>query len=121
MPAGIRKRAREELRGKLSAARGGVQGSAEILAAMTRHTPLGKLLEQAQIWERWSSLAGPQLSPHGRPLRIKDGVLHVAAENSAWAQSFAYHKWAIVRHINRMAGKELVHDLFIVLEEKKEE
>jgi hypothetical protein len=34
---------------------------------------------------------------------------------------YSYCKWEIIRRINRMAGKELVSDLFFLLAEDAEE
>lgn len=92
-----------------------------ILGHMITRTPLGKTLEQARIWEHWPHLAGQELAGHGEPVAVKKGVLRVAVENAAWMQSFAYAKWDILRRINRLAGRELVSDLFLILREDFEQ
>ncbi len=88
----------------------------EILSDLKQTTHLGKLLEQAQIWERWPELAGPRLAPHGQPVGFRakrPGTLVIAAESPVWMHRFAFKKWDIIRRINRMARRELVSDIFV--------
>ncbi len=91
-----------------------------ILGGMIKGSPPGKTLEQARIWEHWPHVAGQELCGHGEPVAVKKGVLRVSVENAAWMQSFAYAKWEIIRRINRLAGRELVSDLFLILREDHE-
>ncbi len=87
----------------------------DVLKALQKTTSLGKQLELAQVWERWGEIAGEALAAHGRPYTVKDGVLHVMADSTVWMHKYAYSKWRIVGRINRLAGRELVSDLFIRL------
>ena len=87
---------------------------------MQKKTRLGKQLRQAQIWERWPEMAGQQLCGHGHPQTVKDKTLYIEAYSPVWMNKFAYHKWDIINRINRMAGQELVTDIFILLSEDKE-
>lgn len=92
----------------------------DILATAKQTTALGRLLDQAQIWEQWPALAGQRLAPHGHPVgfrRKHPGVLVIAAESPVWVHRFAYKKWDIIRRINRMARGELVSDIFVTLED----
>jgi predicted nucleic acid-binding Zn ribbon protein len=88
---------------------------ADIRAAMQQESALGEQLEQARIWENWPELAGSALAGRGMPVSVRDGTLTIEAESPVWMHKFAYHKWAILKRINRMAGRELVSDLFIRL------
>jgi predicted nucleic acid-binding Zn ribbon protein len=90
---------------------------ADILTQLKQESPLGQQLEQARIWERWAEVAGPAIAAHGRPLTVKDGVLHIEADSSVWMHKFAYLKWHIIGRINRLAGRELVSEVFIHLAE----
>ncbi len=86
----------------------------DILKTLSIQTKLGKHLEHAQIWEHWPELAGT-LAPHGRPKSVKDGQLHIEAESAVWMHKFTFNRWALIKAINRFAGKELVHDIFVSL------
>jgi predicted nucleic acid-binding Zn ribbon protein len=93
----------------------------EILDQLRQETQLGRHLELAQIWSRWPEIAGPRLMEHGRPHGIRDMVLYVEADSPVWMHRFAYRKWSLLRRINRMAGHELVSDIFLVLSQDGEE
>ncbi len=94
-----------------------IKSVGDILGQLKKNSSLGQQLEQAQIWERWPELAGPRLAAYGKPHHIRNGVLTVEAENPVWMHRFAYHKWKIIRRINRLAQRELVHDIFVRLAE----
>lgn len=91
---------------------------ADILAQMTQTTPLGLNLEQARIWENWEQLVGKHLAAHSRPFNIKDGQLRISVTSAVWMHKLSYIKWDLLRRINRMAGKELVSDIFLMLEKE---
>ncbi|OQB43317.1 MAG: hypothetical protein BWY09_00215 [Candidatus Hydrogenedentes bacterium ADurb.Bin179] len=96
---------------------------ADILAQMAQTTPLGLNLEQAKIWEHWEELAGKNIAAHCKAHNVKDGILRVTAESAVWMHKLSYIKWDLLRRINRMAGQELVSDIFIMLatEDKEDE
>jgi len=87
----------------------------EIIETLKKTTKLGENLEQAQIWEHWPEIAGAYLSAHGRPYAVKDGQLRIAADSAVSMHRFSYRKWDIIKRVNRMAGKELIHDVFVLL------
>ena len=87
----------------------------EILAVLTKKSPLGKKLQQARIWEWWPEIAGAHLHEHGRPHSVKDGTLSIEVDSTVWMNKYAYYKWDILKRINRMAGEELVSDIFLML------
>ena len=91
------------------------KGVGDILEGMKESTALGRQLDQAAIWRRWPEIVGQELSPHGRPQTIKDNQLRIEVDSAVWMHKFSFHKWAIIKRINRMAGKELVSDIFLVL------
>jgi len=92
-------------------------GIGDVLSQMKKKSRLGKQLSQAQIWERWPELAGQHLCGHGHPHTIKENILYVEAYSPVWMNKFAYYKWDLINRINRMAGEELVSDIFILLSE----
>ena len=90
-------------------------GVGDILGTLKATTDLGKHLEQAQIWTRWPEMVGQQLCAHCRPQTIKDQQLRVEADSAVWMHKVSYRKWEIVKRINRIAQKELISDIFVVL------
>ena len=82
---------------------------------MIQTTDLGARLEEAKIWERWDTIAGPYLSPHSRPVAVRERVLHIEADSPVWMHKLAFKKWEIIRRINVLARRELVSDVFLRL------
>ncbi len=88
----------------------------EVIAKLQQTTSLGANLEQARIWENWEQIVGVHLARHCRPHNIKDNQLRIAVQSPVWMHKLSYQKWDLLRRINYMAGKELVSDVFFVLE-----
>lgn len=97
------------------------QSVSEILDGLKRTTELGTHLERARIWEQWNEIAGPALAQHGQPKTIRENTLYIEAESPVWMHRFAFKKWALLRRINRIAGKELVSDIFLLLAPEAED
>ncbi len=91
--------------------------AADIVAKLVKTTKIGQSLEQAQVWERWEEIVGPKMMPHCRPVWIRDNTLRIEADSSVNMHKLSYRQWDIIKRINRIAGKELVGDVFIVLME----
>lgn len=87
----------------------------QILEQMKRTSPLGKQLDQAIIWERWPEIAGAALYTHARPVCVKKTQLHVEVESSVWMNKLSFRREGMVRRINRLAGKRLVDEIFLLL------
>ena len=87
----------------------------DILKSLLKTTDLGKKMQQSKIWEEWTAVAGRKLAGHGRPHGIKDQTLVVEVDSTVWMNRYAYHKWDIIKRINRMYGREIVSDIYILL------
>ncbi|MCP9807856.1 DUF721 domain-containing protein [Cyanobium sp. HWJ4-Hawea] len=44
------------------------------------------------LWKAWPAIAGPQLAPHCRPLRLQGGLLTVGAGPGPWLQALQYNR-----------------------------
>jgi len=91
------------------------EGVGDILAKLKKTTDLGKHLEHAEIWEHWPEIVGETVAKHTRPQGIKELQLRIEADSAVWMHKLNYRKWQIMKKINRIAGKELVSDMYIVL------
>lgn len=60
----------------------------------------------ASLWQAWPSLAGPQLAPHCRPLRLQGRVLTVGAAPGPWLQALQYNRHQLLAAV-RAAGFNL--------------
>lgn len=88
---------------------------ADILSSLEKTTKLGQHLEHAKIWEHWEEIAGPTVSKYCQPKTVRDGELVVEAPSAVWMHKVNYKKWQIIKRINMMARKELVHSIFVML------
>ena len=64
----------------------------------------------AALWQAWPSIAGAQLAPHCRPLRLQGGRLVVGASHPQWLQALRFNKHRLLGSL-RGAGfsvKDLV-------------
>ena len=46
----------------------------------------------AALWQAWPGIAGPQLAPHCRPLRLQGGILWVGVEQPQWLLALRYSR-----------------------------
>ena len=92
-----------------------IEGVGDILAGLIKTTDLGKHLEHAEIWENWPEIVGEITAKHTRPQGIKEGQLRIEADSAVWMHKINYRKWQVLKKINRLAKKELVSDMYIVL------
>jgi len=46
----------------------------------------------AALWQAWPRIAGAQLAPHCRPLRLHSGLLTVGAAPGPWLQALQYNR-----------------------------
>jgi predicted nucleic acid-binding Zn ribbon protein len=46
----------------------------------------------AALWQAWPKIAGAQLAPHCRPLRLQGGRLVVGASHPQWLQALRFNK-----------------------------
>lgn len=115
-PQGSPKRAKPQG----GARRNRLEGIGDILAAMKQTTNLGKHLEHAEIWEHWPEIVGEATAQHARPRGIRELQLRIECDSAVWMHKINYRKWQILKKINRLAGKELVSDIYVVLLEDGE-
>ena len=67
-----------------------IQGLGESLSGLQREwKDEGSL---AGLWQAWPRIAGPQLAPHCRPLRLHGGRLVVGANHPQWLQALRFNK-----------------------------
>jgi predicted nucleic acid-binding Zn ribbon protein len=95
------------------------QGAVSVLmpAAPSPAVPLDRCLAALQqgwqrqghlaaLWQAWPRVAGPQLAPHCRPLRLQGGRLTVGAAPGPWLQALQYHRHQLLAAL-RAAGFDL--------------
>jgi predicted nucleic acid-binding Zn ribbon protein len=56
------------------------------------------------VFGRWPELVGEQIAAHTRPLSMRDGALHVAVDDPAWAPQLRFLEADIVRRVGEVLG-----------------
>ena len=78
----------------LPAPRPGASGLGNCLKALEKEWHRGCHL--AALWQAWPKIAGPQLAPHCRPLRLQGGLLTVGAAPGPWLQALQYNRHQLI-------------------------
>ena len=89
----------------------------EILEALKANSKLGVHLDHAQIFAQWEDLAGPILAKRSQPMKLRRGVLTVAAVSPVWMHRFSYEKNEILDRINNLLSTEPIEEIFLTLPE----
>ncbi len=97
------------------------QDISSILKELKATTDLGQRLEEAQIWEHWTAIAGPELAPHAAPIGIRDGTLVIAVDSAVWMHKFSYQKSEIIDKSNDFLTQEKLSEVFFTLKEDAED
>ena len=87
----------------------------DVLKSLLKKTDLGKKMDQARIWSEWADIAGPALAEHGRPHAVNDQTLIIEVDSTVWMNRYAYYKWDILQRVNRLFGREIISDIYILL------
>ncbi|MBD0024210.1 DUF721 family protein [Gordonia pseudamarae] len=88
--------------------------------------PLGRLAAQisanrgwqadigkGMVFGMWDTIVGPDIAAHAQPTLLRDKVLHVQAESTAWATQLRYIQAQVLAKIAAGAGHGLVTSLRI--------
>jgi hypothetical protein len=86
-----------------------------ILDALKANSKLGRHLDHAQIWDNWIDLAGSALASRSQPMRVRRGVLTVAAVSPVWMHRFSYEKSQIIERINKILTTGPIEDIYLTL------
>ena len=68
---------------------------------------------QIEIADQWEELVGQRLAPHTTPLRLQGGVLHVLAEDSAWASELRWTSRMVITAMRKRLGTNQVREIRI--------
>ncbi|MBF6213685.1 DUF721 family protein [Nocardia puris] len=72
----------------------------------------GKVAE-GTVFGRWAGVVGEDIAAHATPVALRDGVLTIAAESTAWATQLRMLQSQILAKINAAVGQGVVTQLKI--------
>jgi predicted nucleic acid-binding Zn ribbon protein len=73
----------------------------------------------AWLSSSWSSIVGPALAAHTRPMRCIAGCLELAADGKAWQQQLEVMRRELCGRINQAWGASLVREVKFVAAAKR--
>lgn len=89
-----------------------------ILDGLKATSELGRNLQEARIWENWSSIVQSPYNTKSFPLRVKDGVLVIEVENAVFLHKISYLKDEILEKVQQAVRSEIIEDVRFVLEDE---
>ena len=85
----------------------------DLLGTVTKRLGMASPDALAVVFAGWRELVGDTIADHVRPLGLRDGVLHVEADEPGWATQLRYLGPDLVRRANERVGAELVKELAV--------
>lgn len=92
-----------------------IRSLGDSLRRLTDELGLGEVSTAAGVMSCWADAVGPDVAEHARPVKLRDGVLTVEAEDPAWASQLRYLGSDLVDRLNRALGTEDVREVRIVV------
>lgn len=68
---------------------------------------------EGEVFARWPTVVGEQIAGHARPTALRDGVLHISAESTAWATQLRMVQAQLLATITAAVGEGVVEGLRI--------
>ena len=68
------------------------------------------------MFVHWDAGVGPTVARHARPRRLRQGALVVAVDGAEWMQELQFLKHDLCERLNARCGRDIVRDIFLVLE-----
>jgi predicted nucleic acid-binding Zn ribbon protein len=70
-------------------------------------------LREARVTADWPAMVGPELASHSRPVSLREGVLTVEAESTAWATQIRLLQRQVLTTIKQAVGSGVVSSLVV--------
>ncbi|PRW62370.1 DUF721 domain-containing protein [Actinopolyspora mortivallis] len=84
------------------------QSLGELASRMAADRGWSERLAGGQVFGRWTELVGEEIAAHSEPVELREGVLVVQAESTAWATQLRLLQRQIVRRVSDGLGRDLV-------------
>lgn len=68
---------------------------------------------EGRVFAQWTAVVGDQIAEHAEPTSLRDGILHVAAESTAWATQLRMVQAQLLAKIAEAVGDGVVTALKI--------
>jgi len=85
---------------------------ATLLKEIFRHRGYDSKIEEHRAFVLWDKIVGEQIATRTRPVRIRDGVMHVQVDHTVWMQQLQLLKPKILEKLRRAVPGTEIRDLF---------
>jgi predicted nucleic acid-binding Zn ribbon protein len=89
----------------------GFRSLEDALHDMLARSPLREGLLQQDVLASWGAIVGTEIARHSQPLALRDGVLLVRVDGSAWAQELTLLVPRICEEFEKKLGKGSIKDV----------
>lgn len=89
------------------------QALGSLAASLTRSRGWSVKVDEGTVLGRWSHVVGEDIASHAEPTALRDGVLVVSAESTAWATQLRLMQSQILKKIALAVGDGVVTSLRI--------
>lgn len=83
----------------------------KILERLTTKMGIAARLEAEKAVVLWEEAVGKAIARRAKAVSIRNRILFVAVQNSAWLQELSLLKDGIIDKLNTLVGKEVVKDI----------
>jgi len=83
----------------------------EILESTLREGPLSRGLREQEVLSGWAEIVGEEIARHSEPLALRDAILWVRVDGSAWAQELSLLKPRIRERLEERLGEGSIEDI----------
>ncbi len=94
-----------------------MHGTDRLIEQLFASHGLAAKLEEHRIVAAWPEIAGPQIAAHAAATEIRAHTLRVAVDSSPWLHELSLLKPALLRKLERFAGRRVVNDVLFVIGE----
>ena len=92
---------------------GGWSGAARAESAVPEYQLKAAFVFNFAVFAEWPTVVGDQIAEHAAPTALRDGVLHVVAESTAWATQLRMVQAQLLAKIAAAVGDGVVTTLKI--------
>lgn len=102
---------RRKPRGRGESGDGKVHALSALIGAWRERDEVRISLREADLFSRWSEIAGAPVAEHAEPVRIEHGRLTLQVEDSAWRHQLLYMRRELIGRINGALGEKTVREI----------
>ncbi|MET9026110.1 DUF721 family protein [Nocardia sp. NPDC004168] len=85
----------------------------KLAGSIARSRGWSNRVAEGMVFGRWAGVVGEDIAAHATPVTLKDGVLSISAESTAWATQLRMLQSQILAKINAAVGQGVVTSLKI--------